>query len=585
MAALSKAEYLKRYLSKDDLPKEEKIKKRRKIKSSKDSKLKIIDDDIDLKQLKQHQSKGEDLDEAPIVAEIIDERPKHVQQLEQYRKNSRWKVLGEDDEDGTSALDYGVIDKSLSKGSSSKRHDISSADDSSPKREKFSNNDTQHHNSSNKSSKADDGNYKTGSRHSNQRLDSDSDNSPVRKQNFSKINAQKKGSSSKIWPDRGHTSKVRHDSDSDNSPPRKKQTKRDTTKSETKISDGRNGHQSDSDPSPPWQKNTRHDSDSDHSPKRRHKHSSESDRSPPRRHKQASESDQSPPRKRKQSSESDQSPPRRRKQASESDQSPPRRRKGERHESPKGKKSSSSTSQSSSREKRDSEPGTRHSRFDSEPKEDNTKKAKKTLGGAKAGLSSAKDMIEEAKRLREKEEKAFGKIDESMLGRNAATVVRDKETGKRKNMAEEQAKNAEEEKRKEELNKQYQLWGKGMKQQANRASALEEQAYEASKPFARHSDDVDLDRMQRCEMRLEDPMLNHYRTKQKKEEEKSGKTAKKELPKYTGTAPPPNRYNLMPGYRWDGVDRSNGFERKIFAQQANKKAVQEIAYKWSTEDM
>ena len=33
------------------------------------------------------------------------------------------------------------------------------------------------------------------------------------------------------------------------------------------------------------------------------------------------------------------------------------------------------------------------------------------------------------------------------------------------------------------------------------------------------------------------------------------------------------------------LHRSNGFEQQRFARIANKKAVQELAYKWSVEDM
>lgn len=41
----------------------------------------------------------------------------------------------------------------------------------------------------------------------------------------------------------------------------------------------------------------------------------------------------------------------------------------------------------------------------------------------------------------------------------------------------------------------------------------------------------------------------------------------------------------MPDEKWDGVDRSNGYEKKWFDSQNAKKARKEEAYKYSTSDM
>ncbi len=66
---------------------------------------------------------------------------------------------------------------------------------------------------------------------------------------------------------------------------------------------------------------------------------------------------------------------------------------------------------------------------------------------------------------------------------------------------------------------------------------------------------------------------------------KKDKASEQARSQYRGPPAPPNRYNILPGPRWDGVDRSNGFEKKFYDSIIARKARETEAYKWSVEDM
>ncbi|XP_039577957.1 BUD13 homolog isoform X2 [Passer montanus] len=289
------------------------------------------------------------------------------------------------------------------------------------------------------------------------------------------------------------------------------------------------------------------------------------EQSPPRRQRHDTP-DPSPPRRQRHDTP-DLSPPRRQRQ----DLSPRREKPG----SPSGKKGrrkgrASPAHRDQPRSRSPPEPSLHHRDAKGSPK-----KAGTMASGVKAGLVSA-DVLQREKQELRKHERSTRHLEEE--SRDAQTVFRDK-SGRKRNLAQEQLEQrlkAEAEAKREE---QYAKWGKGLAQERQQQQNVEDAVKEMQKPLARYIDDQDLDRMLREQEREGDPMAALIKKRKAKENKE------KEKPRYKGPAPPLNRFNIWPGHRWDGVDRSNGFEQQRFARIANKKAVQELAYKWSVEDM
>ncbi|KAF0305299.1 BUD13 [Amphibalanus amphitrite] len=338
-------------------------------------------------------------------------------------------------------------------------------------------------------------------------------------------------------------------------------------------------------------------SDSD-SGRRRGRGRHDSDESPPRRRPAGGASpDTSPPEKRRRRrAGSDPSPPRRRPAAdmdgADSDASPPRRRKPasdekrrKREESPSGRRGRGQADSDESPPRRRPRAGSADSasppRSWRRPQTGESPRPggppTHTQDGKRAGLQDINALKEENRAARRREQKAMAEMDEHVSGRHADTKIRGRKLQENKEKA---AKKAEEEQKAKERKKKYDAWSKGLKQAENQRARLQDHLHEASKPLARYADDADLEAELRRRQRQDDPMAEYMQRKKAKQD-----GPLKERPRYNKSEPPPNRYSIWPGYRWDGVDRSNGFEKQLFLRRNAKKARDIDAYKWSTEDM
>ena len=80
-----------------------------------------------------------------------------------------------------------------------------------------------------------------------------------------------------------------------------------------------------------------------------------------------------------------------------------------------------------------------------------------------------------------------------------------------------------------------------------------------------------------------DPMLEYFRQKEREKQAAEGATTTTK--KVYRNPYPPNRFNIRPGHRWDGVDRSNGHEKRLMEREGQMKAREEESYRLATRDM
>uniref|UniRef100_A0A5B7BXN0 BUD13 homolog n=2 Tax=Davidia involucrata TaxID=16924 RepID=A0A5B7BXN0_DAVIN len=213
----------------------------------------------------------------------------------------------------------------------------------------------------------------------------------------------------------------------------------------------------------------------------------------------------------------------------------------------------------------------------------------------KTGLITGQDIKEENAKTKMNDLLRFKGMDPSISGRGAEPVYRDKITGERISK-EELLKST----KKEEKPKEIKLeWGKGLAQKREAEARLQELELEKEKPFARTRDDPEFDSMLKDRVRWGDPMAHLVKRKHSEhflpdlgDNEKmkeSGFIIPQDIPSHSwikrGLDAAPNRYGIKPGRHWDGVDRSNGFEKESIKRTNEKQATEREAYLWSVSDM
>ncbi|KAG0237102.1 Pre-mRNA-splicing factor cwc26 [Actinomortierella wolfii] len=204
--------------------------------------------------------------------------------------------------------------------------------------------------------------------------------------------------------------------------------------------------------------------------------------------------------------------------------------------------------------------------------------AARMSSGAAVGLQTAEELRRDTERMMREQQERMRSLDPTKSGRDAETVYRDAQ-GRKIDRVREKIEAAEAKRREIERQEKLMEWGKGKVQREEEEERKKREEAERLKPLARYKDDEELNAELKERQRWNDPAAR-FLTGSSKKKSSSAPT----YPLYQGHFPP-NRFNIRPGYRWDGVDRSNGFEKEYFNRINARKHREQEAHMWSVEDM
>ncbi|KAF8656209.1 hypothetical protein AX16_002645 [Volvariella volvacea WC 439] len=199
-------------------------------------------------------------------------------------------------------------------------------------------------------------------------------------------------------------------------------------------------------------------------------------------------------------------------------------------------------------------------------------------GGAvtfSGGLVTAKDLKRVMPQSGASELEEANKATAEEVARAQETVYRDT-SGRKIDTKAAKAEAARLKREREEKEAKKMEWGKGLIQKEEEEKRRQELEKQKDMPFARRADDKEMNEELKAKELWNDPAAAFLTKKKSKGPRR---------PEYTGPPPPPNRFGIKPGYRWDGVDRSNGFERKLFQSLNERKRKTNESYQWSVDDM
>ena len=203
--------------------------------------------------------------------------------------------------------------------------------------------------------------------------------------------------------------------------------------------------------------------------------------------------------------------------------------------------------------------------------------------GSKAGLVHLKQYEEDQAR----NEKKRNELDKKIFNDNQPmeTIYRDKDGNQLSASAAFEKKQKLEKEQKELEKKQKIMNNLGAVQM--KESIKNKKMFEDIKKstFSRYKNDKQLQKELKSRQRVDDPMAKFVHN-----EGNNSSSSTSNIKNINPNNVPlkqalPNRFKIKPGYRWDGVDRGNGFEMRLLHSISKKKIDEERKYVYASRNM